>query len=38
MVGGAVVTEDWAKKAGADFYGKDAKSAVDIASKIWYNK
>jgi 5-methyltetrahydrofolate--homocysteine methyltransferase len=38
MVGGAVVTEDWAKKAGADFYGKDAKSAVDIANKIWYNK
>ena len=37
MVGGAVVTEDWAKKAGADFYGKDAKSAVDIANKIWYN-
>jgi 5-methyltetrahydrofolate--homocysteine methyltransferase len=37
MVGGAVVTEDWAIKAGADFYGKDAKSAVDIANKIWYN-
>ncbi|MCL2696726.1 MAG: homocysteine S-methyltransferase family protein [Oscillospiraceae bacterium] len=36
MVGGAVVTEDWAKKAGADFYGKDAKSAVDIAGKIFH--
>jgi 5-methyltetrahydrofolate--homocysteine methyltransferase len=35
MVGGAVVTEDWAMKAGADFYGKDAKSAVDIAAKVF---
>jgi 5-methyltetrahydrofolate--homocysteine methyltransferase len=36
MVGGAVVTEDWAlKTAGADFYGKDAKSAVDIAAKVF---
>jgi len=35
MVGGAVVTEDWAKKIGADFYGKDAKSAVDIAGRIF---
>ncbi|MDR2559772.1 MAG: homocysteine S-methyltransferase family protein [Oscillospiraceae bacterium] len=35
MVGGAVVTEDWAKKAGADFYGKDAKSAVNIAGEVF---
>jgi len=35
MVGGAVVTEDWAMKNNADFYGKDAKSAVDIAAKVF---
>ena len=34
MVGGAVLTEEYAKKIGADFYGKDAKSAVDIAAKV----
>ena len=28
MVGGAVLTEDYAKKIGADFYGKDAMEAV----------
>jgi 5-methyltetrahydrofolate--homocysteine methyltransferase len=35
MVGGAVLTEDYALKIGADFYGKDAKSAVDIAAKVF---
>ncbi|MCL1822837.1 MAG: homocysteine S-methyltransferase family protein [Oscillospiraceae bacterium] len=35
MVGGAVLTEDYARKIGADFYGKDAKSAVDIAGKVF---
>ena len=35
MVGGAVVTEEWAIKNSADFYGKDAKSAVDIAAKVF---
>jgi 5-methyltetrahydrofolate--homocysteine methyltransferase len=38
MVGGAVVTQEWARKAGADFYGKDAKSAVDIAGSVFNGK
>jgi len=35
MVGGAVLTEDYALKMGADFYAKDAKTAVDIARKVY---
>lgn len=35
MVGGAVVTEDYAKSIGADFYGKDAMEAVKIAEKVF---
>jgi 5-methyltetrahydrofolate--homocysteine methyltransferase len=35
MVGGAVLTEDYAKSIGADFYGRDAKSAVDIAADVF---
>ncbi len=31
MVGGAVLTAQFAKSIGADYYGKDAKSAMDIA-------
>lgn len=31
FVGGAVLTEDYAKDIGADYYSKDAKSAVEIA-------
>lgn len=34
MVGGAVLTEDYAIKIGADYYSKDAKQSVDIAKKI----
>ena len=34
MVGGAVLTSDYAKKIGADFYAKDAKDSTDIAKKI----
>jgi len=34
MTGGAVLTEQYAKKIGADFYGKDAMSAVAIAKKV----
>lgn len=34
FVGGAVLTEDYAKKIGADYYSKDAKQAVDIAKKV----
>ena len=33
-VGGAVLTEDYAKQIGADFYAKDAKQSVDIAKNI----
>ncbi|MEG2053493.1 MAG: dihydropteroate synthase, partial [Oscillospiraceae bacterium] len=34
MVGGAVLTEEYALEMGADFYAKDAKQSVDIAKKI----
>lgn len=34
MVGGAVLTEDYAKKIGADFYAKDAKQSADIAKLV----
>ncbi len=37
FVGGAVVTEEYSKKMQADFYSKDAKSAVEIA-KINFDK
>ena len=35
MVGGAVLTPDYAEKIGADFYAKDAKESVDIAKSIF---
>ena len=34
MVGGAVLTEDYAMEIGADFYAKDAKASADIAKKV----
>ena len=34
MVGGAVLTEDYAKKIGADFYGKDAMEAVRFVENV----
>ena len=34
MVGGAVLTPEYAKKIGADYYAKDAKESVDIARQI----
>ena len=34
MVGGAVLTEDYSKQIGADYYSKDAKMAVDIAKEV----
>ena len=34
MVGGAVLTLEYADMIGADFYGKDAKEAVSIAHKV----
>ncbi len=35
VVGGAVLTADYAKKIDADFYAKDAKETVDIAKKVF---
>lgn len=35
MVGGAVLTEEYAKMVGADFYAKDALGAVKIANEIF---
>ena len=34
MVGGAVLTEEYALRIGADFYAKDAKASADIAKKV----
>lgn len=34
MVGGAVLTPDYAKEIGADYYAKDAKQSADIARKV----
>lgn len=34
MVGGAVLTEDYAMQIGADYYAKDAKESADIAKKV----
>lgn len=34
MVGGAVLTPEYAEKIGADFYGKDAKASVNFAKQI----
>ncbi len=35
VVGGAVLTPEYAEKIGADFYAKDAKETVDIARKVY---
>lgn len=35
MVGGAVLTEEYAKKMGADFYGKDARESVKFATSFF---
>lgn len=37
VVGGAVLTADYAEKIGADFYAKDAKETVDIAKQVFQN-
>ena len=34
MVGGAVLTQDYADMIGADFYAKDARESVSIASNV----
>lgn len=35
MVGGAVLTPEYAEKIGADFYAKDAKMSADIAARVF---
>lgn len=35
VVGGAVLTPDYAEKIGADFYARDAKETVDVARKVY---
>lgn len=35
MVGGAVLTEDYAAKIGADYYAKDAMTSVAIAKEVF---
>ena len=35
IVGGAVLTKDYAEKIGADYYAKDAKESCDIAKKVF---
>ena len=35
VVGGAVLTPEYAEKIGADFYAKDAKETVDIARRVY---
>ena len=38
MVGGAVLTEDYAGSIGADGYSKDARAAVITARKLYYKE
>lgn len=35
VVGGAVLTREYAEKIGADYYAKDAKETVDIARRVY---
>ncbi|MCM1165895.1 MAG: homocysteine S-methyltransferase family protein [Lachnospiraceae bacterium] len=35
VVGGAVLTPEYAEKIGADFYAKDAKETVDVARRVY---
>ena len=34
VVGGAVLTREYAERIGADFYAKDAKESVDVARRV----
>ena len=34
MVGGAVLTRDYAMEIGADYYVKDAKESADVAKEV----
>jgi 5-methyltetrahydrofolate--homocysteine methyltransferase len=35
MVGGAVLTEDYARTIGADVYCKDARAGVSVAAQVF---
>ena len=35
FVGGAVVTPEYARKMGADYYAKDARESVEITRKVF---
>ena len=35
MVGGAVVTEEYAKTIGADFYARDVREAVKVTARVF---
>ena len=35
VVGGAVLTEDYAEKIGADYYSKDAMQTVAVAREVF---
>ena len=35
VVGGAVLTPEYARQIGADFYARDAKASADIAKQIF---
>jgi Predicted cobalamin binding protein len=35
MVGGAVLTSEYAERIGADYYGKDAMASVGIAKEVF---
>lgn len=37
MVGGAVLTQEYADRIGADFYARDAKASVEIAARVFEN-
>ncbi|MDE6972878.1 MAG: hypothetical protein K2P38_07220 [Lachnospiraceae bacterium] len=34
MIGGAVITEDYAREIGADGYSRDAADAVKVAKRL----
>ncbi|NLJ70865.1 MAG: dihydropteroate synthase [Clostridiaceae bacterium] len=38
MVGGAVLTEDYAKSIGADYYCQNANSSVEVAKEVFRNE
>ncbi len=38
MVGGAVLTPEYANQIGANYYSKDAKGAVDVAKEVFETK